>query len=211
MAKLPPAPSCIFCKVIGTAQGGRPFNNLFHLSYSGGVPTSTQLNTVASQVLSAYSTQFAPLMVGQLSVTECTVADLTSDTSAIGSAAATTVGTATGAALSFQAAAVISWTIARRYRGGHPRSYIPGAAVTDMNSLTTWTPTYTGALQTAATAFRASMNALVVGSTSFTMVTVSYFTGKVMRPQGLPFPIIANQVHPRIDTQRRRLGREILA
>lgn len=212
MAKLPPAPSCVFVRVVGTeSTSHRPWNNIFHLQYAGTVPTATTLNTAATQILAAYGAQFMPLMVNVYSLTEVQLADLTSDTAAIGSATGSTAGSVAGVALSINATAVVSWTIARRYRGGHPRSYIPGQQNSDIAAVNTWTGTYTTALNNAATAFRAALNGLSVSGTSFTMVAVSYYDAKVLRPQGVPFPIIANAVHPRVDSQRRRLGREILA
>jgi hypothetical protein len=41
------------------------------------------------------------------------------------------------------------------------------------------------------------------------MVMLSYFSGHVLRTHGTPFAITAAAVHSRVDSQRRRLGKEL--
>jgi hypothetical protein len=105
-------------------------------------------------------------------------------------------------------ACVISWPVNRRWRGGHARTYLTGQVIADVQNGKQWTSTYQAAVATAATTFRNSLNALSQQGAPWSMVLVSY-TGKDLTVS-YPFviPVNAPTVHPRIDSQRRRLGKE---
>jgi hypothetical protein len=69
----------------------------------------------------------------------------------------------------------------------------------------------------AMTAFRTGLNATSIGGATVSMVGISYWTRpspdvpkapSVLRPTPLVNPVVAERCGPRIDTQRRRLGRE---
>ncbi len=207
MPSLPPVAQV--CKVVVRGSfDDTPWNNIFHLQYSGLAPNATDLNTMATNVLGAYTTAFAPLMAAGLPISECQISDLTSATAAQGEATVGTAGTRVGAANPASVAAVISWHINLRYRGGHPRTYVPAGTNDDLLNFTTWTSAFVTELDAAAGTFKSAMDALVTGATTYKLCIVSYQSGGAPRPQPLPFQINAHSVDSRVDTQRRRLGKD---
>ncbi len=206
MPTLPPVAQVIKVVVKGAQEG--PWNNIFHLQYSGLAPNSSNLNTMAGTILANYTAAFAPILNTAVAIEECQLADLTSATAAIGQASVTTTGTRVGANNPASVAAVISWSINLRYRGGHPRSYIPAGCQEDLAGFTSWTPAFITQLDAAAGSFLTSMNALTTGSTTYKLCIVSYSSNNAPRPQPLPFQIQGHSVDSRVDTQRRRLGKD---
>lgn len=206
---MPPLPSV--SNVIGVKVRGdndsAPFENVFHLQLTGLAPNSSDLNTLAGSILSAYTTAFGAILATAIHVTECDVVDLTSNVAASGSANAAFTGTRVGLGLTAQVAIVISWEIQLRYRGGHPRTYLPAGVGEDTLTATQWTPAFITEVQDAAVTFRNSLNALTTGSTTYKMCSVSYRANNAPRPQPLPFVIQGSSVDSRVDTQRRRLGK----
>jgi hypothetical protein len=185
------------------------YDNVFHLQYAGTAPSAANMATLATDVINLYNTSFISLLsVSSAETTGCDVVDLTSATSASGTASVTTVGTRVGAPLTNQAATVISWHINLRYRGGHPRTYLPSGVQTDLVDGSHYNITYINAVQSAATSFRLGINSIAVGGTTFVLAIVSYTSGGLPRPTPFVFPVQGNAVHSRVDTQRRRLGKE---
>jgi hypothetical protein len=206
MPSLPPVGQVLKVAVKGTQEG--PWNNIFHLQYVGPAPTAVQLDTLAASVLTAYTSAFASVLNTAVTIDNCKIADLTSATAAIGEADIETFGTRTGANNPSSVACVVSWSINLRYRGGHPRTYLPAGTQEDLAGFTSWSGIFVGEVLAAANSFRTAMNALTTGTTTYKMVIVSYSTNNAPRPQPLPFLINAASVDNRVDTQRRRLGKD---
>jgi hypothetical protein len=111
--------------------------------------------------------------------------------------------------MALQVALCISWSISDRYRGGHPRTYLPGidgTFVTGGRLLTTAGHT---AYLNAAAGFLTNMNAMTAGGSSWQMCCVRYFSQHQLLANPLVRTITGQSVHGRIDTQRRRLGKEV--
>lgn len=113
--------------------------------------------------------------------------------------------------------AVASWSIARRVRGGHPRTYFPGVVQAQMNGQPSNTFTTAGRAQwlLAMQNFLVKWNAITVSSDSVELLAISYYdkltnpTPPHLRPVPAVFPILSVQMHGRLDSQRRRLGKEL--
>lgn len=109
-----------------------------------------------------------------------------------------------------QVAVVISWQIAAHYRGGHPRTYLPGIDSSTLD--TAGGKNISTAKRTAyELAGDALMNAINTASgtgSPYFMGTISYFTGGAPRTTPLFRTYLAAVVGTRICTQRRRLGKE---
>jgi hypothetical protein len=135
--------------------------------------------------------------------------DLTNSAASQGSASATTVGTRSGTALSNAQAAVISWKVNMRWRGGHPRTYIPSTVSSDIVNGRLFTDTYVNLVNAAATTFRTTVNALTSGATTYKMVCIRRTINKVAQDPPVPLTITGNLVDHRIDSQRDRMGRDL--
>jgi len=157
----------------------------------------------------AWNSAIAPIMNTSSALTEVVCIDLATSTGNEGAVTVNHVGTRTGAFLPAQAAVVFSWHIQLRYRGGHPRMYVPGGVTTDISAGRLWNTSSQAAFATAASSFLNQINAITIGGSAFFMVMVSYHTNHALRPVPAVFPVVSSAVDDRIDTQRRRLGKPV--
>lgn len=191
--------------------------------YTGTAPTNAQLNTFCSAVATPYGTNLKPLASTEVTLGTVTAVDLSTTSSAQGSAALNVIGTRVGTSLSAQVAAVVSYEVARRYRGGHPRGYWPLGVVTDLaTNARNWQAAFVSSLQTDIDAFRTAMIAAGwTGAGTISQVNVSYYhsftvvvnpvTGRAKNKPTLRGTPVIDQVtstlaRTAIGTQRRRVA-----
>lgn len=208
MVQLPPVPQVLKVQFAG-ALGSYKWMNIMHLRYSGAAPTAQQLDALNQQLGTAWATNLASLAFTGNILTEVITTDLTSNLSAQQQTTMNHPGTRTGSQFTAQVAMVGSWNAPLRYRGGHFRNYFPFGVQLDLQTIATWQTQFTTDAAAGLNAFRNQVNALTLGSGTVTMVGVSYFTGHALRPAPLVVNISSASVHGRVDTQRRRLGKEI--
>lgn len=211
MALKPFVPVANHCrvKISGTHLGG-PFNNLFYIHYAGAPPDQAALTALATQISSDYSLAFGPVLHTQTIVQRTDIWDLSANTGALGTDTTTHPGTQAGT--TYQAASMsvcVSWLVQMRWRGGHFRTYLPGKFVTDLTSGRILTQTYHDAVLTAARGFRTAVNGRSLGGSTIQLAAVRYHhdAGQAY-PAGYPLVINDASIRQRIDTQRRRLGKE---
>lgn len=107
-------------------------------------------------------------------------------------------------------ACCISWQSGVYWRGGKPRTYLAGLQDDVIVSPQFWNSTFRTNLATGADAFLSAVNALASGNfDSIQLGLVSFMSGGVARTPPLFFPFVGASVHPRIDSQRRRLGKAV--
>lgn len=222
MAVLADVPHTVSATFIGTNQG-RIWMNRMYWDYTSGSPDSATLfgfnNTLITNWNAAFRGANNPLVI----LTNVNTIDLQSRTAATAYSTVATppVGTHTGTPLPLNVASVVSWKINNRYRGGHPRSYMVMGNLEDTVGGNAWTTAGKAILQNAATAFWTSSHAITQGGFSFVFSSVQYFSGSHKtdtnkHPDPVPvippktFVIQSAVVHGRIDTQRRRLGKELV-
>ncbi len=211
MPPLPPVAGVLKCEFIGNYDGAS-WANILHVDYAGTAPTDAQCVTIANDLANAFTANLLTRTRTNNHLTEVIVTDLTSATAGKGSATgALGSGSAANAAMPGNVAVCISWKIHRRYRGGHPRTYMCGITNTGQASNVNMTDAEVAAWLAKASQFITDVNALVVAPVSpFILGTVSYRTGNAPRVA----PIFENYtdafIHHRYDSQRRRLGKEPL-
>jgi len=210
MPPLPDAAAIVRVRVVGSVSG-TTFNNVFHLQYSGAAPSVANLNALCTSVLTAWQTNFKSLCPSSVVLASADAQDLTNAAAATGLATDTTAGTRAGTAMPNSVAACITWKINNRYRGGHPRTYLPAGVIADITGGNRWADAFVTSAQTAAAAFLTAMNAISVGGATYKMVCLSYTRNKVALVPPVPYTIQSSLVDHRPDTQRRRLGRDIAA
>lgn len=106
----------------------------------------------------------------------------------------------------------ISWHVQQHYRGGHPRTYLPPAAVSKLSSPTSFATAFMDEVRIAANQFLLAVNSLTLpSSSSFHLGVVSFVHKKQWRnpPVFRDFTPAATIVDRRIDSQRRRLGPDV--
>jgi len=208
MPPLPSSPQTIKVRFIGTNQTTL-WNNIVFLQYTGNAPIAGDLNSISVQAGNAWNSSFASLVNTSAALTEVVSQDLASDIGQQGGAVVNHVGTRTGGLMPVNTACVLSWHIARRYRGGHPRIYAPFGVTTDISAGHLWATASQQAFQTGANTFLTQMNAIAIGGSTYFMINVSYHTAHALRPVPARDPILSVSVDDRIDTQRRRLGKPV--
>lgn len=190
---------------------GQPTANVFHARAAGSIgvpPTQTDLDAVAATWRAAWVTNFLPRQSsGDFSLGAVTVQDLGSTMGLIGTATGTTPGTRPGLSLPANVACCISWRVAVHFRGGHCRTYLPGCVQADQTGATSWSTTSVAGWLGAATGFLTQVNA-VAGSRLTTMCMLSRQTAGAPRPTPILYDVTGAVVDTRIDSMRRRLGKD---
>ena len=105
------------------------------------------------------------------------------------------------------ASKVISWTSNVYWKGGKPRTYLPGVFTADTTDSQHLTTAALSELLTAANSFHGQLNGTVQGAITTTVhgfVSFRGLTGDIVT--GSFIPILGAATHPRMGTQRGRLG-----
>lgn len=208
MPPRPPTPDTLKMEVNWQHLGETNWTNIFYVLASGNPASPTIITEMAAAFYTVCHTRLAPNTIDTLTSVLCIDNTGASDTAVVYTES--TEGGLGGTPYPVSVAACLSWQIASRYRGGKPRTYISGltsavSTTPGSNVLSTSTQT---AMSTAGTDMLADVAALSTGSLGWTLGTISYRTGGAERPEP---PFVAYTgciVHPRLDSQRRRLGKE---
>lgn len=223
MPPLPAAPKVLQLAVLTHANNvDDVFVNKVHYQYTGTAPTPGQLASFATTVLTAWGSAFAPSMTDEKQFVGLDAVDLSSPTSATAEVTDSISGTLTGTVLPADACFVLSATVARRYRGGHPRIYLPLGAGVSLLSGRTWTTAFVGVVETAnAGLVTAIEGAGWAGAGTLSPVNVAYYHGYTLvtypsgrsrdvptvRPGGpLIDPITGYVGRQQLGSQRRRVA-----
>lgn len=209
MPALPPTPAVKAEFELEVTGETRRFVNILHFAIPGGGPIPLgDLTSLATYLDAQYDLAFTDFMGTTVTHVESVFTDLTSDTAPRVITAPGTSGGSAGSLLPLNVAAVASWAISRRYRGGHPRSYLGGMVDAQVSSPIALNPTFLTNWETALNTFLTNTSSHIIGGSTHEPVNVSYFSGGAMRVSPVQDSIIGVTVHPRIDSQRRRLGKE---
>jgi hypothetical protein len=218
---LPNVPAVIRSEFIGSSDGSEVWQTRFYSQYPGTAPSPGNLVSFNNALAAAFLAHAVPLMGTQKDLFQVNSTDLSSSTAAQAQIAATHVGTRVGAQLPPAAAAVVSYYIGRRYRGGHPRGYWPFGTATEISASGQWDPTFQVSVASAVQQILidAYANGIWNASGPIKHVAVSYYSGFTvvidpvtgrarnvpkLRPVPLVDQVISVTTNPEIGTQRRR-------
>lgn len=207
MPPLPPANKILKVRFIGDNQGF-VWNCIMHSQYTSASPSTADLTGYATAAGTAWGNNIGPLCGANVNLTSVDVIDLTSATSPSATVNVAHAGTLAGTTLPASTALVSSWQANLRYRGGHVRNYWPGGTQAELQNVATWLGTFITQATAGFQAFLTSMNAIPLSGGTSQLVLLSYRTNNAPRPTPIPVTITGVNVHPRIDTQRKRLGKE---
>lgn len=187
--------------------------NVFWVRNGGfATPTAGDFQSATADFLSAYNSSFRQLMGIRCIVRECTALYYGVSGGALDAvAAASQTGNQGGENLPASAAIVIGWRVQAHYRGGHPRTYIPGVTTDQLEDTTTFKSSYVDATRDVANFFLNAVNDIHHGDfNSVHLGTVSFVHRKEWRTP----PVFRDYIpgaafcDSRVDSQRRRLGRD---
>lgn len=174
---LPPSP-VLRCALDYVEADGAVAGSRFYLSYTGGSASAADLNTLAVDIGTAWNSNLAVLVQQEYTLNEVDVLDITTPTGSSGRAVVSHPGGDASSSTPQQVAVNVAFSIARRYRGGKPRMYLPPPGRAAFAGENRWSTTYVGQANTQFAAFFAALAALSVGSLgSLKHVNVSYYAG----------------------------------
>lgn len=150
----------------------------FYLSYAGAAPTPGNCATIAADVEAAWLANMAPHISTDYALTEVDVLDIASVTGSSGQWTGSEAGTVSGTPLPAQCAMNVEYNIARRYRGGKPRMFVPPSQTSDMVNASHWSPSVVTATTAYMLAFFTAVEAISVGAVgALQHVSLSYYNG----------------------------------
>lgn len=203
----PIPPSIARVAVLGTIFG-HAWTQVFYLQVTGAAVTVNDLQSVSDEIATLWNTNIAPSLTADCILTNVSIVYIPSvgneltyegSYSHAGTAAGTTID---NAASSY----VVNWKISAYYRGGHPRSYVPGvetSAVTNGSSISAATgSTFAGHWNT----FRNALNAFTTTNiTALVMGTLSFQAANAWRATPLFRAFTSVSVAAKLGSQRRRI------
>ena len=221
MPALPSVPNVVKIIVNGLTGAAidRVWNNILHASYSGAVPSESILSSIAQQIWNAWvDTGPIVLQTADTSLNSVEVIDLSSDTAASGfydDGGEPAIGTNGEDPLPAQVCTLISYDQSRRYRGGHPRTYLNAGGDGNLLTMNQWNSGYITDVLSAWGDVMTGLSTASSGGFSLTgMVCVSYVDREVnpvapyRRTVPLVEPILGFTPDELVATQRRRVGRK---
>lgn len=186
MAELPPVPQVLRADVTWHVDGDPAALTRLFLRYAGGPPSSAQCATMGASIVAGGSTAFSSLTVTTVGMSSCEVTDLTSPTSGQGAGGAQWSGADATNRLSPGACALFSHSIARRYRGGKPRHYLPIGDSSFVASTGLWTSSAVTGFNSAWSTWVTAILGSGAGCSITNLVNVSYYQGFTNVPYGSP-------------------------
>jgi hypothetical protein len=183
----PPLPdtACVRVKLDYGDTSSLEAGNRFYLSYSGSAPTAGNAAALAGDIASAWASNLESLFTNNVALKEVDVLDIATYTGLSGQWTGTDTGSRSGTPPPIQCAMNVEFGIARRYRGGKPRIYLPCGADGDMNNAANWSSSFVSEVATKWTAFMTAVEALSIGSMgTLVHVNLSYYQGYRSRETG---------------------------
>jgi len=171
-----PARPCLRVKLDYLNADTSRAGSRFYLSYAGGAPTPANCVTLATDIATAWGTDLAQLVASQWSLAEVDVLDIATNSGSSGIHAASIAGTNSGTAMPAQTALNVEFQIARRYRGGKPRMFLPPPAIEETVDAGHFSSSFVGTANTQVAAFFTAVEALSVGAVgALQHINLSYY------------------------------------
>lgn len=205
--KPPPPPGTARVAISGTCQG-HAWTQVFYLQLTGSAITVNDLQTLANDIEGFYSTNLAASMPSVWALTDIKIVYIPSAGSeVVYEGTYSLVGTNAGTIVDNAASClVIRWAISAYYRGGHPRTYMPGVMTSLVTNGSNIDPTNGSAFATKYNAIRNGINATTTTNiTAVVMGTVSFQSGNAWRVTPVFRPFTSVSYNPKLGSQRRRI------
>ncbi len=196
----------------GTFEAATWANVLWVRNGGASTPSTGSLQAICQEFNAQYAAKFLPLLSTNLHMHQVEALYYGPGGDVFGAVVGSgSSGQSSGSVMPANVACCISWKVRQRYRGGHPRTYLSGIPADVVTSATDFLPAFADAVRVAADQFHAAINAFSDGAlTDCHLGTVSFVLDKAWRhpPVFRDYTPAAALVDGRIDTQRRRLGRD---
>lgn len=175
MPALPDVPQVLRIDLRGSLSTDVDVLTRLFFKYSGTAPANSDLITMASAIATAWE-DAKNLYSGEFFLTYIEVTDLTTTSSAQGTWSGSVEGTNDGGILTAGSCFLVNYQIARRYRGGKPRTYLPIGATSNLTSERAWNSDFVTDVQDLWGAFITAILALPAGPAALLwQANVSYY------------------------------------
>jgi hypothetical protein len=202
-----PVPNVVKMVIAGTSSELR-WNNVLHWVYGGAPPSLPSVSGFAEEAFTEWVSVMVPLCDVNTTVDSVTVIDLSSADSNVGVYGTATAGTRTGALLPASLAALVSYPVSLRYKGGHPRTYLFVGVQPDLLNQSQWTEDFVADINGAWSGFQGTLAGATIDGTTYTgQCAVSYKAAGEFRETPIPLPINLFNVEQTCSSQRRRMRR----
>jgi hypothetical protein len=196
-----------FTKVRHTGIGATSTWGLGYWLQTAGTPAPGDLDDLAQGAHEAFASTVLDLMGTDFSIEETTVTYYRTVDELVGSYVHHDAGGQTGTTIPASAAMVLSWTIASHYRGGKPRTYLPGLKASAMSNDSLWDSGASSDVHDAAVDWLTAVNALGPGGISSVIMGVLHFFSAGLALVPPTFSGYSGVVARRkIGSQRRRIA-----
>jgi hypothetical protein len=189
---------------------GEPIVSVQWLSLTASSRAQADLNNVLSSMMAAWKTAVQPWMANVSGYTNTDGIWITPGGGEIvGSNTNTWVGSITSAAVQDRSACwLINWHLNAYYRGGHPRTYLPGITAAEVTNGSAVNATDAASLAGNLLTYLNAVNALSHGGISAVALgTVSFAHANAWRTPPIFRGYTGVSVSSLLATQRRRIGR----
>jgi hypothetical protein len=174
---LPDTP-CLRVRLVYSDGGALEAGNRFYLSYSGSAPTGANCVTIAGDIEGYWTSYIAPLVNTGVTLTEIDVLDIATNSGLSGQWTGSSAGVRAGTGLPLQVATNVELDIARRYRGGKPRLYLPPGCESDLATQASYTSGFLASVNSDVAGFFSHIAGISVGSVgTLAHVNLSYYKG----------------------------------
>jgi hypothetical protein len=195
-----------------------------HLAYSdASPPDQAHMTTLATNLHTNYVTNLKPLHVTSCVLHQIILTDLSSASGAVGVWSGSEAGTRSALnPVSAETCLLINFKVARRYKGGHPRTYWPFGNGADLQDPQNWTSSFVTACQTGFDAMLTYLKGLSGPPVITGLCNVRYWSGSTWHQKtngdwyekpnpisGGPTsePVVSDLVNVKPASQRRRMVR----
>ena len=176
MPALPSIPNALKISLLWSISSDVNARTGLFFAYSGSAPNNAACNAFASAAFAAWGA-FGQDWDVDTSLTGVECVDLSSASGGVGIHSASVPGNL-NAPISGASSLLVNYQIARRYRGGRPRSYLPWGDQTKVGNRQTWDATWVSTVTTHVEDAIAGIVGQTSGGTTITNhVNVSYYDG----------------------------------
>ncbi len=179
MTVLPAVPEAVRVSILWGSGSDVDILTKLHFAYTGTPPNPAAAAALAADIDDAVATYFPALLNTDSVIRGVEIQDLSVfEGGAAGAHLVTTAGTREGGLLPAGVAAMVNYGIARKYRGGKPRSYLPLLVASDLDSTSAWSAAAATAVNAAVTSLFTDVAEMVEGGCELGgPIQVSYFHG----------------------------------
>jgi hypothetical protein len=180
----------------------------FHWHATSPTPATADLTALAALVATAWDSHLGPLTPNNVTLDLVEAIDLGNAGTMPGAWSGSHPGTYPTTMMTAESAVLINHTIARRYRGGKPRNYLPLGTSSQLNNPVQWQSTFVSQATADFGTFKTQVTTNPPGTPYVDqLVNVSYFEHKVLRPTPVTDLILNSAANPIPASQRRRMHR----